>query len=414
MRITCEVNNLEEMKYFADQIRLEELKSDREETEVYTKLTASGAYRWMACPPSAKLEDQFPDENSGYAAEGKLAHSLAELLIRYHNHEFTKKAYSARINKLRKEEVYSEDMEEYILDYVDTVQEIFNKVKESWPEARLLVEQKLDFSEYVPNGSGTGDVVIVADDMVQVIKLKYGKAVCSCADETPQLRLYAAGAYLEHSVLYDIRKVKMTIIQPRIGKMSTEELTVKELLKWAEREVKPKAELAVKGGGEYCIGDHCRFCKAKAVCRARYEYNQELTELDFCDPDTLEEWEIGEVLKRAEELKAWVKDVADYVYDQILNKGKKYEGWKLVEGRSSRKYLEEGQAAKVLIKAGYKEEEIFEKKLLGITAMEKKLGKQAFRGMLGKLVFKPEGTPVLVPETDKRPEINIIHPRGAV
>ena len=374
--------------------------------DVHARLSASGAHRWMACPPSVKLEEQFPDKGSAYAAEGTLAHTMAETIIRYNNNEITKRAFSTRMNKIRKEELYGKDMEEYISDYAQNVWEIFNEAKASCPDAQLLPEQRLDFSEYVPDGFGTGDIVIIADDMVQVIDLKYGKGVGISAKENPQLRLYGLGAYLEHSMLYDIRRVKMTIIQPRLENISTEELSGEELLEWAEKEVRPKAELAMKGEGEYQTGEHCRFCKAKAVCRARSEYNLELSKLEFRNPDTLEEWEIGEILQRAEELNSYVSDVRDYVFDQALNHGKKYEGWKLVEGRSNRKYLDEGKVRETLIEAGYPDEDITETKVLGITAMEKAIGKKVFGEVLGDLVIKPEGKPVLVSETDKRPEIN--------
>lgn len=374
--------------------------------DVHARLSASGAHRWMACTPSVKLEEQFPDKGSAYAAEGTLAHTMAETIIRYNNNEITKRAFSTRMNKIRKEELYGKDMEEYISDYAQNVWEIFNEAKASCPDAQLLPEQRLDFSEYVPDGFGTGDIVIIADDMVQVIDLKYGKGVGISAKENPQLRLYGLGAYLEHSMLYDIRRVKMTIIQPRLENISTEELSVEELLEWAEKEVRPKAELAMKGEGEYQTGKHCRFCKAKAVCRARSEYNLELSKLEFRNPDTLEEWEIGEILQRAEELNSYVSDVRDYVFDQALNHGKKYEGWKLVEGRSNRKYLDEGKVRETLIEAGYTDEDITETKVLGITAMEKAIGKKVFGEVLSGLVIKPEGKPVLVPETDKRPEIH--------
>lgn len=374
--------------------------------ETHARLSASGAHRWMACPPSVKLEEQFQDKSSEYAEEGTLAHLMAETIIRYNNGEITKKTFSTRMNKIRKEELYGRDMEDYISDYAQNVWEIFNEAKASCPDAQLLPEQRLDFSEYVPGGFGTGDVVIIADDMVQVIDLKYGKGVGVSAVDNPQLRLYGTGAYLEHSMLYDIRRVKMTIIQPRLENISTEELTVEELLKWAEEEVKPQAELAMKGEGEFRTGEHCRFCKAKAVCRARAEYNQELAKLEFRNPDILEEWEIGEVLSRAEELNNWAKDVKDYVFDQALNHDVKFEGWKLVEGKSNRKYLDEEKVRKALEDAGYQQEDITETKLLGITAMEKAVGKKKFGEVLSDLVIKPEGKPVLVPESDKRPELN--------
>lgn len=374
--------------------------------EMHARLSASGAHRWMACTPSVALEERFPDKGSEYAAEGTLAHSMAELIIRYNNGEITKKTFSTRMNKIRKDELYSKEMEDYIVEYTQTVWEIFNEVKAECPDAQLLPEQRLDFSEYVPDGFGTGDVVIIADDMVQVIDLKYGKGVGVSAVGNPQLRLYGIGAYLEHSMLYDIQRVKETIIQPRLENVSTEELTVEELMEWADTEVRPKAELAIAGEGEFVPGDHCRFCKAKAVCRARTDENLALMKMDFRDPDILEEWEIGEVLQRAEELNDWAKDVKDYAFDQALNHGVKFEGWKLVEGRSNRKYLDEDKVQEVLIKAGYPKEDITETKILGITAMEKEIGKKAFGEILSELVVKPEGKPVLVSETDKRPELN--------
>lgn len=374
--------------------------------ESHARLSASGAHRWMECTPSVALEERFPDKGSEYAAEGTLAHSLAELIIRYNNGEITKKTFSTRMNKLRKDELYSKEMEDYIAEYTQTVWEIFNEVKAECPDAQLLPEQRLDFSEYVPDGFGTGDVVIIADDMVQVIDLKYGKGVGVSAVDNPQLRLYGIGAYLEHSMLYDIQRVKETIIQPRLENVSTEELSVEELLEWAETEVKPKAALAMAGEGEFVPGDHCRFCKAKAICRARADENLSLMKLDFRDPDILEEWEIGEVLQMAEELNDWAKDVKDYAFDQALNHGIKYEGWKLVEGRSNRKYLNEDKVKEALIGAGYSQDKITETKILGITAMEKEIGKKSFGEILSGLVIKPEGKPVLVPETDKRPELN--------
>lgn len=374
--------------------------------ETHARLSASGAHRWMACTPSVALEERFPDKGSEYAAEGTLAHSMAELIIRYNNGEITKKTFSTRMNKIRKDELYSKEMEDYIVEYTQTVWEIFNEVKAECPDAQLLPEQRLDFSEYVPDGFGTGDVVIIADDMVQVIDLKYGKGVGVSAVGNPQLRLYGIGAYLEHSMLYDIQRVKETIIQPRLENVSTEELTVEELMEWADTEVRPKAELAIAGEGEFVPGDHCRFCKAKAVCRARADENLALMKMDFRDPDILEEWEIGEVLQRAEELNDWAKDVKDYAFDQALNHGVKFEGWKLVEGRSNRKYLDEDKVKEALIEAGYSQDKITETKILGITAMEKEIGKKSFGEILSELVVKPEGKPVLVPETDKRPELN--------
>ena len=375
--------------------------------DVHAHLSASGAKRWMSCPPSANLEAQFPEKTSEFAQEGTFAHSLAELILRYNNNEITKKTFSTRMNKLKKESFYSQEMEDYITDYTQMVWEQFNEAKASCPDAQALFEQRLDFSEYVPEGFGTGDVVIIADDLVQVIDLKYGKGVGVSAAENPQLRLYGLGAYLEHSMLYDIRRVKTTIIQPRFENISTEELTIEELLEWAEKEVRPKAQMAISGEGELCVGDHCRFCKAFALCRAQKEHQMELAKYDFAAAELLEDFEIGDILARVDALVKWAEAVKDYAFDQALNHGKHYDGWKLVEGRSNRKYTDEKIVAEVLTKAGY--QEIYKpQELQSITAIEKLIGKKKFAELLEDLVEKPEGKPALVPETDKRPELNSV------
>lgn len=375
--------------------------------DVHAKLSASGAHRWMACTPSANLEAQFPDKGSEYAEEGTFAHSMAELILRYNNNEITKKTFSTRLNRLKADPHYSKEMEDYIGDYANRVWEMFNEAKASCPDAEIRFEQRLDFSDYVPEGFGTGDVVIIADDLLQVIDLKYGKGVGVSAEENPQIRLYGIGAYLEYSMLYDIRRVRMTIIQPRLENISTEELTAEELLAWAEDTVKPLAQKAAAGEGDFCVGEHCRFCKARATCRARAEHNLELAKLEFEKPELLEDSEIGTVLRQADELAAWVKDVTDWAFDQALNHGKKWDGWKLVEGTSRRKYADQMKAMEALKEAGYKEEQILkEPELIGLTEMTKLVGKKNFDLILKGLVIKPEGKPTLVPESDKRPELN--------
>lgn len=374
--------------------------------DVHSLLGPSGAKRWLACTPSARLEEQFTEEESSYAAEGTLAHKLAEQILHYNNGEISKKALTGRMNKLKEDPQYSQEMQDYISDYANRVWEVVNEVKASCPDALVLFEQRLDFFEYVPEGFGTGDVVIVADDMVHVIDLKYGKGVGVSAVDNPQLRLYGLGAYLEHSMLYDIQKVRMTIIQPRLDNISSEELTAEELLTWAETEVKPKAALAYTGEGKFQVGDHCRFCRARKTCRARAEYNLELAKLEFEEPALLSDEEIGEVLKKADELAHWVKDVTDYALTEAL-KGKKFNGWKLVEGMSRRKYTDQVKAEAVLVEAGYSLEKIRKPaELIGITEMTKLTGKKRFEELLSSMLIKPEGKPTLVPETDKRPELS--------
>lgn len=376
--------------------------------DAHALLGPSGAKRWMSCPPSARLEEQFEEEQSDYAAEGTLAHSLAEQILLYNNGEISKKALSGRINKLKEDPLYSQEMQDYIEDYANRVWEIANEVKTSCPDALVLFEQRLDFSEYVPGGFGRGDVVIVADDLVNVIDLKYGKGVGVSAEDNPQLRLYGLGAYLEHSMLYDIRRVRTTIIQPRLENVSTEELTAEELLAWAETEVRPKAELAFAGEGDFAVGDHCRFCRARKICRARADHNLELAKYEFEEPALLSDEEIGEVLQKADELAHWVKDITDYVLAEAL-KGKKFDGWKLVEGMSRRKYADQSKAEAVLVDAGYPLEKIRKPvELIGLTEMAKLTGKKRFEELLSSLLIKPEGKPTLVPESDKRPELKSV------
>lgn len=377
--------------------------------DTHALLGPSGAKRWMSCPPSARLEESFQEESTDYAAEGTLAHKLAEQILRYNNGEISKKALTGRLNKLKADPLYNQEMQDYIEDYANRVWEVINETKASCPDALILFEQQLDFSEYVPEGYGTGDVVIVADDMVNVIDLKYGKGVGVTAEDNPQLRLYGLGAYLEHSMLYDIRRVRMTIIQPRLENISTEEMTAEELLDWAETEVKPKAALAYAGEGDFQVGEHCRFCRARKTCRAKANYNLELVKYEFADPPLLSEEEIGEVLRKADELAHWVKDITEYALAEAL-KGKKFAGWKLVEGMSRRKYADPDTVAKRLYLEGWEADEIYKtQELIGITDMTKLIGKAKFEQLLSDIVIKPEGKPTLVPETDKRPEISTVN-----
>ena len=372
---------------------------------MHAKLSASGAKRWMACPPSVELEEKFPDHTTEFAAEGTLAHSLAELLLRYENQEISEERFNEKFNKLKSDPLYNQEMLDYIEDYTTLVWEQFHELRGRCKDTQILFEQRLDFSEYVPEGFGTGDVILIADDCVEVIDLKYGKGVAVSAVENPQLRLYGLGAYLTYSMLYEIDRVKMMIVQPRLSSISDEELEVSELLQWAEEEVRPKAQLAIRGAGEFQPGEHCRFCKAYAVCNAQKEYQMELLKYDFVSAELLQESEIGEVLCRVDALINWGQAIKDYAYNQAINYGVHYEGWKLVAGRSNRKYKDEKEVAATLQKAGYTE--IYKpQELKGITEMEKLIGKKTFAKLLENLIEKPEGKPALVPETDKRPALD--------
>lgn len=371
-------------------------------------LSASGAYRWLACPPSARLEEQFEETTSTYAEEGTLAHGIAEQKLRFLLKQISAQDYAQALQIFEKNEFYSASMLDYIETYASIVMKKVNEAKARSADAVVLLEQKLDFSDWVPEGFGTGDVVIISDGVLEIIDLKYGKGVPVAAEDNAQMRLYALGALATFDSLYDIKIIRMTIVQPRLDSVSSDEITAEMLYWWADTELIKRAQLAWEGKGEFQPGEHCQFCRARFNCRARAEANLELTKMDFRKPELLTDEEIGEVLKQADELKAWVSDVFDYALVQARDHGKKFKGWKLVEGRSVRKYADEEAVAKTLLEAGYKEEQIYEKKLWGITAMEKLLGKTKFGELLKGLVVKPAGKPTLVPESDKRPEINSI------
>lgn len=373
--------------------------------DVHSRLGASSSHRWMNCPGSVKLCEAVPDRSSSYAEEGTLAHSLAELIINYNLSRIKKAEFNKGMKKIQGSQYYSQEMQDYIKDYTEKVWELMNAAKSISKDAVLLTEQRLDFSDWVPDGFGTGDVVIVYDRVIHIIDLKYGKGVGVSAEENPQLMLYGLGALSSYDMLYDIEKVILTIIQPRLDSISTYETTAAELLEWGEKKVRPAAEETLKDDAKCVAGEWCRFCKVKAVCRARKDAMTELAKMEFSDPRLLEDYEIGEVLRLADQLTAWAGDVKEYAQEEA-EKGKKWDGWKLVEGRSNRKYSNEAKVAETLKEAGYDEALLYERKLYGITAMEKIVGKKPLAELCGSLIIKPPGKPVLVPESDKRPEIN--------
>lgn len=360
--------------------------------------SASGAHRWMNCPPSAQLEQQFPNETSSYAEEGTAAHDLAEHKL--------KKALKMR-SKKPTSPYHSDEMDEMTDLYVEYCLELIERSKENCSDLQILIEQKLDFSDYVPEGFGTGDLVVVGNGTLHVVDLKYGRGVIVSAEKNPQMMLYALGALSLFDMLYYIEKVSMAIVQPRVDNFSTWEITVEELLKWAEEELKPKALLASTGGGEFCAGDHCRFCRAKNQCRARAVKNLELLKYEFQDPALLTDEEIAEIIGLADELAKWAGDIYTYATALAINEGREWDGFKLVEGRTRRIYSDEIAVVETAKEAGYTD--IFKQSLITITEMEKLMGKKKFNELLGNLVEKPKGKLTLVPETDKRQAVDPIH-----
>jgi hypothetical protein len=368
-------------------------------------LSASGAKRWLSCPPSARLEQKFENTTSVYAEEGTLAHELGELNLRKNLEDITLRSYNAKLKKIKENELFTEDMIDYVGIYVDTCMEKIAEAKSISSDAVINLEQRLDFSEWVPDGFGTGDMVIIADGIIEIVDLKYGKGVPVSAVGNIQMRLYALGAINEFQFLYDIEKVKMTIVQPRLDSISSDEMDIADLLKWAEEVLKPTAELAYKGEGEFCAGEHCGFCKARYTCKARADKNMELAKYDFQDSELLSNDDIAEILSKVDDLAKWAKDIQDYALEQALN-GTKYNGFKLVEGRSNRKWTDEDKIGEILIGQGFQENIIYTKKLTGISNMEAAIGKKEVVRLLGDYIIKPPGKPTLAPESDKRPEFN--------
>lgn len=365
-------------------------------------LSASGASRWMACTPSARLEEQFPDSTSEYAREGTLAHELCELKIRKNLIEpMHTRTYNSKLKKLKEHELWQDEMDKHTDTYLEYIQGLVHSYSCT---PAVMVEKKVDFSSYVPDGFGTADCIIIADGTLHVVDFKYGKGVAVSAENNPQMKLYGLGAYLEYSFLYAIDKVKMTIVQPRLDDISECEISTTELMEWAEEVVKPLAEKAYKGEGTYIAGNHCKFCRAKATCRERARMNLETSKFDFKEPALLSDEEVGEALKMAQDLAKWAEDLKDYALAESL-KGKLIPGWKAVEGRGSRVFTDNEEALKVLIGSGIDETMLYERKQLTLAQIEKVLGPKQFKELVGSYVEKAAGKPTLVVETDKREAI---------
>ncbi len=358
-------------------------------------LSASSSHRWLQCPPSAKLCAEVENQSSPYAQQGTDAHSLCQFKLEQLLGIDTK-------DPTENLEFYDGEMENCAEEYASFVIEQLEEAKHYCSDPVILIEQHLDFSKYVEGGFGTGDCVIVADDILQVIDYKHGLGILVSAVENPQMMCYALGAIELFDGIYDINTVKMTIFQPRRENVSTYTLFKEELLKWGTEVLSPTAKLAYEGEGELKAGDHCQFCKIKATCRKRAEYNLELAKYDFEMPVNLDNTEISVILTKVDSLVTWVNDVKEYALQQALS-GTKFQGFKVVEGRSNRKYTDEQAVADAVTLAGFNP---YENKLLGITAMTSALGKKKFEEILGDLVIKAPGKPTLVPEDDKRPEFN--------
>lgn len=360
-------------------------------------LGASSAHRWLLCTPSAVLETRFPDTTSEAAREGTLAHAIVETkLKRLIKGKPRGRATRTQLN----DPLYTPAMEEHADAYVDFIEELFAEAQARSRDAILCSEMQVDFHEWVPGGFGTTDTTIIADDTLTVVDFKFGKGHLVEAVDNPQLRLYALGAWTEFGMLYDVRKVRTYIVQPRKDSITSEELTVEELIDWADNYVRLRAELAAKGEGPKNPGDvQCLFCRAKHVCVARISALMDALKYEFRDPDLLTAEEIAAVIPKAEALASWAKGVREYALQHAVE-GEEYPGYKLVAGRSNRKIIDEEEATARLLKAGCPPEKIM--RLRSITDLESYLSKETFAKVLDGLVIKPEGKPTLVPDTDKR------------
>lgn len=367
----------------------------------HAALSASSAHRWLECPPSAMLTKDLPDVTSIYAEEGSVAHEVAEYKIRWYLGE--KNLIIPSTGKFDFEEIdrNTDSYANYVVDRIETI-------KKTCPDAIVLIEQRLDFSNYVNGGFGTGDLIVIADDVIQVIDFKYGKGVKVSAERNPQMMLYALGALNLYDYLYDIQTIKLAIVQPRLENISEWEISVEELLYWANNTLRPAAELAAKGEGDLKAGEHCRFCKLKATCRERARLMLETAKYEFAEPAELTDEEISDVLHIANDLAKWANDVFSYAQAKSINEGKCWTGFKIVEGRSNRKYADEKKVADICRNNGYQVSQLFKTYLIGITDMEKLLGKKKFKELIGDYIIKPKGKLTLVPESDKREEVSML------
>lgn len=367
-------------------------------------LAASRASRWMNCPPSARLEEKMDESApSKYAEEGTLAHELAEMTLRARFRLSPAGLCTKEIRGLKKNPLYSDEMEKYLDVYLDYVTEQYRVALHTTPDAVVLLEERLDFSRWVEQGFGTGDAIVIADGVMEVIDLKYGKGVEVFAENNPQLMLYGLGALEAFDMLYGIDTVKLTIVQPRQERIDSWSIPTEALYTWGDEEVKPKAALAYEGKGETKCGYWCKWCRVKPLCAKMAEANLDLAKDEFKDPQLLSEDRLVEVFTQLPMLKDWAESVAEYLLKQAIA-GKEVPGYKVVEGRTQRKWADEALVREIL-SVDHDPSEFTITKLAGIPAIEKLL-KKDFQPLLGDLVVTPQGGPTLVPLSDKRPAMN--------
>lgn len=362
----------------------------------HARFSPSSGKRYLSCPPSLRLEEQFEDEQSPYAAEGTAGHAMAEYLINKHLKKRVKRPVS---------DYYSDELMEAVEDYTSYGIEVIEKAKQDCDSPFVAVELRVSLDHRVEGCFGTADLVVVDSKKVHIIDLKLGKGVMVDAEQNVQLMIYGLGVLDMLECLYDIETVELTIVQPRLEHLSTWEISAEELKKWGAEVFEPGANMALAGEGTYSAGDHCRFCKARFNCRERANEYLKLAQMEFAEPPLLSDEEVAEVLAKADALKKWAEEIYTYAQNEAIVNHKEWPGYKLVLGRSNRKYTDEEDVAKAATEAGYTD--IYKSTLIGITEMERLMGKKKFNEILGAYVYKPDGKVTLVPDSDKREAINL-------
>lgn len=373
------------------------------EQAAHALLGASSAHRWLHCTPCVRLEETLPEVPSVYAEEGTLAHSICELKVRKAFIEpMGPRSFASKLKKLQEHPLYKDEM----LRHTDTYLDYISRVVHLFPAPPYIaIEKKLNYAVYAPEGFGTGDCIILGGTTMYVIDFKYGQGVPVSAFENPQLKLYALGAYLAYSLIYGIKQIILVVVQPRLDNISTFELTVDALLAWGDS-IKPTALMAWNGEGHFESGEHCKFCRANSLCRARAEFNISLEDTYPALPPLLTNEEVGAILLRAQNLAAWASSLESYALSECV-KGGEIPGWKAVAGRGSRHYVNQDEAFKALTAGGIAEVMLYERKPLTVAAVEDVLGKLQYKTLLVDAghISKEPGKPTLVPESDKREPI---------
>ena len=368
------------------------------EEKAHAVLSASSSHKWLVCTPSARLEEQFPNKTSDYMEEGTLAHEIAEFKVKNYFSAIPKATYTRRLNKFKKEKFFTQEMLGHTDTYLEFIKE---EALQTTTKPFVAVEQKVDFSKYVPEGFGTADCILISKDTLQIIDFKYGKGVKVEAEDNPQMKLYALGALEQFGIFYNIKYIKMSIVQPRIDNISSYEIPVEPLLEWGEKTVKTQAQKAFMGLGDYVQGEHCRFCKAKGSCEFRAKENIKVVEEIKKSPGLLTNAQISEMLTKTEGVEQWIKDLKANALEKIL-KGEDIPDWKAVEGKSNRKIVDIDKAFEILEANGYDQAILYERKPITLTQLEKVVGKKKLTETIGDYIEKPKGAPTLAKEKDKR------------